>query len=87
MGFDLAVVKDRLFILEFNGITKLFYVTENLFDLILFCCGKIFGVGTGISNVAVFIKLLNDLKALRHWHFVFFTEHILQFGKRIKLSR
>ena len=87
MRLDLAIVKDLGAILKANGIAEIFALRNDLAHLILLGGGKILGVGTGISEIPLFVKPLDDGKAICHGHFIFFTEHVLQLGKRIELTR
>ena len=57
--FDLAIVKNLFAILEGHGIAKPRHLRDDLFHLILFGGGKILRIGTGIGQIALFVKPLD----------------------------
>ena len=86
VGFDLAIVKDGLAILEFHRIADLGAAGKDLTDLVLLRRGKILRVGTGIGQVSFLVKSLHDLQTILHGHLIFLTQYVLQVGQGKELS-
>ena len=85
--FDFAVIKDGFAVLEGYRVADLFTPRKDLTDFVLFRRCEVFGVGSGIGQIALFVEPLYQCKAFLHGHLIFLTENILKLGERIEFSR